>query len=731
MQLNETNEEYTTYVYSTLFVFAFTIGKIVDEIKPTTGTEFIVVSGLVILGHLLTNFVLFPKIFAEAILRLKRICSYYPQVRRLVAETKRRNTSLNAYVELENILNMLWKKRNGIIRLPEIIIDLPRYLKLEIKQDLVWPVFYHSPILRKSSTPLKRMICDLIVPDYKLPGEKLYSAMNSHSHLFYLKRGVVQIISADDGITPIVSVTSGTIFGDISFQVPPLKRKIIVRCLTYCEVLYLTRMDYIRSLHKYPEDRRKILDMVTDRMKHARILYNCKQNIRGLDRTEDEGIAWVKRRWWEISDTMNSWKNRSSKNDGHRYELPPEESVYHCARYIGQLVLCTDVQLQTKSLFASAKFPWILLPHSSFATIWHRVVTGTVFMVLILYPPITTTLRPIPSWFRFFKFWTDSVYVADICVSLLTAIAEPGNNLTTSFEAVMFARCKTLYFILDVMATIWTEYIVVIIGKSQFYHVVQFNRLIKIYMLFTGDTVLWDVKQNPMVIVCYKVILLEFSFMYLLGYVMYVINRFMPNMTTNYFFGENACKTDIPKDQCEPGHTHFMGTATAWIMEFLYPEILPLTLVDVYYAIVLEYALFLLIIFCKAQFVAAIYLKYMDVVNFQYFVFNLKNYYNYYKIHHDLLKRLDSYLVCQWKYYKGTDIMYPNMLKEEPYGIYWKVQGEVAERIIGESLPFIGTDPLLIRELAYASKFLIVPKNAILYLFGVQCKNVSWIVQVS
>lgn len=62
-----------------------------------------------------------------------------------MAETKRRNTSLNAYVELENILNMLWKKRNGIIRLPEIIIDLPRYLKLEIKQDLVWPVFYHSP----------------------------------------------------------------------------------------------------------------------------------------------------------------------------------------------------------------------------------------------------------------------------------------------------------------------------------------------------------------------------------------------------------------------------------------------------------------------------------------------------------------------------------------------------------------------------------------------------------
>ncbi|KOB64582.1 putative Voltage and ligand gated potassium channel [Operophtera brumata] len=728
--IKETNEEYTTYIYSTLFVFSFAVGNIIDETKPSTIIEFIVVSGLEILGNLLTIFVVIPKIFGEVIIRLRRIFSYYPQVRRLVAETKRRHTSRNAYIELENIFNMIWIKRSGITRLPEIITEMPRCLRLDLKQDLVWPVFHHSPILRNSSTPLKRMICDLIVPDYKLPGEKLYSGINSHSHLYYLKSGIVQILSADDGTTPIISVTSGTIFGDISFQVPPLKCKNMIRCLTYCEVLYLTRIDYIRSLYHHPDDRRKILDMVKDRMKHARTLYNCKQHVRGLDRTEDEGIAWVKRRWWEVSDAINSWKNRSSKSDDQRHELPPEEAIYHCAKYIGQLVLCTDIQLQTKSLFANARFPWILLPHSSFGIIWHRVVTGTVFMVLILYPPIVTSLRPTPSWFRFFECWTDIIYAADICVSLFTAIAE-RDNLTTSFAAVMFARCKSLYFILDVMATIWTEYIVVIIGKSELSNIVRLNRLIKIYMLFTGDTVVWDVKKNPMMIVCYKIILLVFSFMYLLGYLMYVISRFTPDMTKNYFFGEYSCEPITPTDQCDPGRIFFMGTAIAWVMELMFPEFLPLTLVDVYYGIVLEYAIFLIFIFCKVQFIAAMYLKHMDVLNFQYFVFNLKKYYHYYKIHQHLLKRLDSYLVCQWKYFKGTDIMHPNMLKTEPYGVYLKVQGEVAEKIIGESIAFIGADPLLIRELAYASQLLILPKNAVLFLFNVQCKNVSWIVQVS
>lgn len=730
LQLNETDEGYTTYVYSTVFVFSFAINKIIDETKPSTIIEFIVVSALVILGHLLAIFVVFPKIFAEAILRLRMIYSYHPQTKRLVAETKRRNTSPNAGVEVEKFFSMMWKKRGGLNRLPEVISDLPRYLRVELRNDLVWPVYYHSPILRNTSIPLKRMLCELIIPDYKLPGEKLFSGMNSQANLIYLKSGVVQILSADDGITPLISVTSGTIFGDTSFQIPPLKRKIIVRCLTYCEVFYLSRFDYIRSLHKYPDDRRNILDMVRDRIKHARTLYTCKQHVRGLDRTEDEGIAWVKRRWWEISDTINSSKKKSAKKDWHKNAIPPEEAVYHCAKYIGQLVLCTDIQLQTKSLFANVKFPWILLPQSSFGTIWRRVVTITVFFVLILYPPNITTLHPIPAWFRFFEYWTNFIYAADICVSLLTAVSR-RENLTTSFATVMFARCKTSYFILDVMAAIWTEDIAIVIGKPQLYHVAQFNRLIKIYMLFTGETMLWDVKKNPMLLVCYKIILLEFSCVYIIGYVIFVLDRSTPDMNMNYFFGEYSCEPDVPEEQCEPGSDHWIGVATAWVMELIYPEFLPVSLVDVYYAMFVDYIFYLLYAYCKTQFVAAMYLKYREVTNYQYFVSKLKTYYQYYKIHHDLLKRLDRYLVCHWKYYKGVDIMHPNLLKDEPYDIYWKVQGEVAEKIIGESLAFVGADPSLIRELAYASKFLILPKNATLFLFGVHTKNVSWVVQVS
>lgn len=685
---------------------------------------------LITLGHLFNLFVVFPKMFAEAILRLKQICVYYPMYKKFVAETKRRNPSPKAYKEIDNYFKHRWTKRSGINRIPNALYELPRYLKIEIEEDLLWPIFFHSPLLRRASDSLRRMLCDLIVLDFKLPGEKLYSGINAHSRVFYIKSGVVQILSTDDGVTALVSASSGTVFGDISFHIPPWRRKTIIRCLTFCEVLYLTRADYVRSLHKYPEDRRVMLDLVKDRLEHARTLNACKQNVRGLDRTEDEGIAWIKRRWWEISSAANIFMKRAaSKKDIGTYEIPPDESVYHCAKYIGQLVLCSENQLKTKSLFVNTKFPWILVPLSDFNAIWHKIVTVTVFFVLILYPPKITSQKALPAWFKLFQFWADFVYCADICVSLLTAVSRTESD-ATSFASVMFTRCKTLYFILDILSALWIEYIAVMIGKSKYYNFMQHNRLIKIYKLFTSANSALDISQDPIILVCYRLILVEFSYLYVYAHVLFAITGMEPSISKIYFFGFFSCD-NIPADECEPGSHLVLGIFTSYLMEFLYPEVLAVTLTDVCLAMSIDYVYYLLFMFCKTIFVAVVYMKMIDTVNYQYFVDNLKKYYIHYNIHGDLLKRLDRYFVCHWKYYRGMDLMRPNMMRNEPFDVYWKVQGEVAEKIIGESTAFKGANPSLIRELAIAGRFLIIPNDATLYMFNVECIDVSWIVQVS
>jgi hypothetical protein len=545
-----------------------------------------------------------------------------------------------------------------------------------------------------------------------------------------LKSGTVEMISADDGVTPLLSLTEGTVFGDISFYVPLMKRNLSVRCVTYCEIYVLSRSDILKAIQNYPVDRRNIIQSAKERMKHARTLYSCKLNVRGLDRTEDEGIAWLKRRWWEISDTVSKWKKKSGDNQ-IKCELPPEEAVYHCAKYIGQLVLCGDGHLQKKSLFANVKFPWILRAESTFVRVWHYIVLVTVFGVLVTYP-VNITLVVVPSWFKFFQYWVDFVYAADLGVSLVTSTKK--ENVPEEFTSVLFARCKRPTFFFDILATIWLELLATLSGLSDYYNISQSNRLIKIYILFNINYIKgWNIQRDPIYKIIYDIVLITFCYFYISAYAIYILSMFIPKITEPYFFGRSYLRFNITDEKFHErllNENGFLVLPIAYTFEKLFFESLPEHLIDIYLAIVISFIEFFIYMSTKCKLISYLYLRGRDEARFLTFVSNLKTYYVYHKIHCDLLRRLDTFLTCQWKYFRGIDIMQPNTLKEEPFDILWKIHGEVAERIIGESMAFVGADPALVRELAYATKFLIMPKDSTLFVFGVQCRNVTWIVQV-
>ncbi|XP_045772841.1 uncharacterized protein LOC123872557 [Maniola jurtina] len=723
-KLNETDHHFSTYVYGASISLSYAVNNQYHEIKPAVLSEYILFGGLMIAGDLLMKFVVIPKMVAEAMLRFRQRSTFYPQVQRTLEETRRRNPSSNAYKDVKKFYALMWKTRNGITHIPEVISELPRYLRVDIRQDLVWHVFYHSPTLRKTSSPFKRWLCNYVHLDYKLPGEKFFAGPHYQSHLYYIKSGIVQLISLDDGSTPLISVTSGTIFGDVSFFLPLFNRKASVKCLTYCEIMYIPRVDLLNSLHKYPEDRRLIMELTKDRIKHARTLYSCKQHVKGLDRTEDEGIAWVKKRWWEISEAVAAWKRRSSKKENQKCELPAEEVVYHCAKYIGQLVLCSDIQLQTKSLFANVKFPWIFVPESLFCRIWKTIVIITVFFVLVLYPPYITRVN-IPIWFTFFQFWANLIYICDICVSLLTSIVS-HENVTDNFASVMFARCKSKKFALDLLSTVWLEDLAVITGVPEYYDVCQFNRLIKVYVLFTK----WDTRKDPLYDVGYKIGLIHFCFVYIVSYFLFMMDRKEIKISTSYFFGEVFCERGAPNQPCDFEHGSPFNVVLAWLLEYVVNEYPPNTLMDIYVAMIISYIAFIVFVFCQSHLVGSLYLKYQQIANYQFVVSNIESHYHHI-IHPALLMRLNRYLVCHWKYYYGMDVMHPNLLRNEPYDIYWKVHGKVAEKVIGESKAFVYADRSFIRELAYKAKFLVLPKKSTIIIFGLNCKNVSWIVQGS
>ncbi|XP_045498248.1 uncharacterized protein LOC123696222 [Colias croceus] len=722
-KLKETDLSYSTYIYAYSYILTFFMNDQIDDTKPSTIKEYIFMNLLMIVGYIFITFVIIPKMVAESMLKFRRMGSFYRKVQKIIEETKRRNISPKAHIDVKQFYCLMWKKRSGITSTPEVISEIPRYLRLEIRQDLVWPVFYHSPTFRKTSSPYKRWLCETIRMDFKLPGEKFFAGPNCNTHLYYIKSGKLQLISSDDGVTPLITLTSGTLIGDISFYVPPQKRKVIAQCITYCEVLYITRVDILNSLHKHPVDRKLILSQAMERIRHAKTLYTCKQHVRGLDRSEDEGLAWVKKRWWEISDIVRKSKRFYTRRDVFRCQMPAEDNVYHCSKYIGQLVLSSEKQLLTKSSFIYTRFPWIFVPNSCFTLAWHRVVVITVVMVLIFYPPYLSTSAA-PVWFEFFQFWTNLIYLCDICVTVLTGM-EDQENIGDNYTIVIFAHCKTVKFILDVLSSVWIETFAVISGFPQLYNPLQFNRLIKIYILFSK----WDLHNDPFLHVNIKIGLIIVSFIYISAYFLFMIDRAYPLLSTPYFFGEFFCDVSVPKSECQLEKIHPFYIVLAWLLEFIFYECSPQTLMDTYIITIVTYLAFLFYINGKTDLVAMFYLKYREILNYQYFVDNIKDHYRHFKIHPGLLSRLNKYLNCHWKYFNGMDVLHPNLLKNEPYDIFWKLHGEVAEKIIKESCAFAFADHSLIRELAYKAKFLLLPKNCTLSVFGVHTKTLTWVVQ--
>ncbi|XP_063898424.1 uncharacterized protein LOC110381481 isoform X1 [Helicoverpa armigera] len=726
-KLNETDEGYATFVYGAVFVFSFAMNAGSDDMRPAAIAEFVIICVFLLVCYILTNFIFVPHALAESMLRFRGLNRKYLRVKKVIEETKRRNPNDNSHEQVELYYRILWEKQSCITTTPEFIFSLPRDLRVELRQDLLWALFYHSPTLRKTSLPFRRWVTEATVISFKLPGARFFSNKNANSSLIYLKSGIIQLLSIDDGVTPIISVTSGTVFGDVSFFVPHLKRKILARCVTYCEFYYIPRKKFLTALHKYPLDRRIILRDAKARLSHAKVLFANKQIVRGLDRNEDEGILWIKKRWWELHTFIENFTRATGEpREALKGFLPRDESIYHCSKYIGQLVLCNKTELQISSMFTNSKFPWIMNPRSHFGLIWYRIVSCTVCLVLFIHPQCLVSPK-IPTWFHFFSFWTDTIYAIDIGVSLVTAVKK-NDNITSTFATVVFERFKSLTFMLDLLSTIWFEDIFDLCGAPpQYYYTLQFNRLIKVYVLFHGEYLKFDIRRDPAIDVFKQIVLIYSAFFFISSHLVFELMNYFPDLTMIFYYGEVLCSKKLQVN-CT-AMAPIAGVAISWSFEWIYSENSPSTLLDSYVMVIMYFIGFVVRIYCKGKYTSHLFLTHKDVTKYQNFVIHLKSYYQRYRIHQDLLKRLDRYLICHWKYYRGTDVLKPNTLEDEARDIYWKAQGNVAKAVIGGSPVFKNADTSFITDLARAAKFLVLPKKSNILRFGIQSKNVSFVGQ--
>lgn len=711
------------YLHGFQYVFCYVTHYVPDYMQPKTLINLNFTSFLMVLGYIIFTFFLVPRFFLESLLRSRFIFTFKTRVQKIISETQRR--SPEAHNLVQKYYSVLWNNWNGITGIPDVVNYLPRHLILSLRQDLTWAVFYHSPTFRETSLPYKRWLCEYINLEYKLAGERFFTGIHCYTNLYYIKSGIVQFFTSDDATSAMLSVTSGTIFGDVSCILPPLNRKVMVRCQTYCEVFVISRATILMSLHKFPEDRRNVLKLVEQKMIHARKLYACKEPEKGKDIVEDEDMEWIKRRWWEISKSMLHSKKLQTGHD-----LPEEK--YHCAKYIGQLVLCNENYLKRSSMFVKDKFPWILGHRTIFFQIWTYIVWFTVCVVMLVFPPnIVRAMQGKGSWFPFLVNCVDVIFAVDIAVLLLTAV-EKQENTPRTFSSVVSYRIKNMHFILDLLATCWLDVLVKAVGGSKYIHIFMFNRLFKVHMLFIDrHYIKWRITHDPACKILRILALWHILFLYVFGYLLYVIASLVPDMTLRYYFNDH-CLVSNSTDCVYSGYG-ILSITSGYFYRMFYNIGVDhhKTPTDTKFDVFVVAVVFILSLYTRATYLGAMFFKYRSRINYQHFVRHITKYYKNQRIHPELMIRLQRYLHCHWKYFSGANVMESDPMKNETHVISWKCNGETAEKMISESSMFYGVDPALIRELAQKTKFLLLPENAVMLLFGVQMYRLNWLLKVS
>lgn len=115
--------------------------------------------------------------------------------------------------QIEKYYEILWKEKDGMNVAPTASAYLPAALQMELAYDINYGhlqnslLFKHLPeyFLRRLSLTMKNW--------FLLPGQEIYNQGVIKSRMIFISNGVLEILSDEDGQSPIISFKKGTILG--------------------------------------------------------------------------------------------------------------------------------------------------------------------------------------------------------------------------------------------------------------------------------------------------------------------------------------------------------------------------------------------------------------------------------------------------------------------------------------------------------------------------------------
>ena len=330
----------------------------------------------------------------------------------------------------------------------------------------------------------------------------------------------LQILSAEDDESPIMSFSSGTLIGEV-YCLMCLNSKVNVRSASYCELQTLSINNLYNIVLSHPEIKCHIVQKLSTRINTAKFekefheMNSSMVKSDGIQYSLDKEFRKVKCNWRDVCNV--------EKYDTNTFNKAHDANFY--SANLDLLALSDKTDLQVNSICLRNRCPFIIDPVRGFYKFCNFMVLVSVMCQGIVIPKALFFSRTLTYSDLTFCFIMDIFYFLDIYLQV-SSVVKTKHTLLTNFTQILILRVKEVPFLIDFIASFPLDYIAYAMYADMYVVAIcKLFKLLKMYKVYTSINAYQDkISANTIMVAICKYTLMYFYTVYWLTCLMYGVS---------------------------------------------------------------------------------------------------------------------------------------------------------------------------------------------------------------
>ncbi|CAG2061389.1 unnamed protein product [Timema podura] len=624
--------------------------------------------------------------------------------------------------EILKYYEVMWKKKKGIKSATEVDL-LPLPLQMEVFFDINIARFVSSLIFCGQDESFLRRLSLYMKNEFYLPGETVYYQDVAKPKMVCISSGVLEVLSDEDGESPIISLTTGTCLGEVALGLT-VPAKSSVRAATYTELQVLYKVDFLRMMADYPEIHRNIRELIKLRYVSAydkEISTNKNEVLISLFVSQTREVTPIK----NLKDNLRKSQGLLEDDRDDHVEFNPIISDTSPYRYL-YVIAGKNSNREYQTTYLTKTLPWIIHPGAQILVVWEYVMFVTILFISIAYPYYCAFERKFPEWLSNTCILVDVLFVVDIFLQCTTAVEEKEVFLTNPMHIIDY-RLNSPGLYLDVFAIFPIEVMAYMITPAKrgerIYWVLKLNRLLKSWRIpaffYNHEKDLWASLVFMRIV---KYILFFALCAHWAGVLLYMEACFYGYCDQESWFAANM-DLEIDNRDKSPAYVSPCVVSIYFALSLLsgvgLGDFLPESNPDVCFTCFYIVLGVLLFGYCIAEFSATFTHISRTRVEYHSIVVAIKKFMEGNSLGSAIMDRVLNYYQLQWNYNGGVSVVQDNpLLADASYEIQRQVLAQ--ECIVTlQSVPlFQHVNADFVQLVATSARVLVLPPNEIITYAG-------------